>query len=168
MNKQTEKGAWGKGKQRETMYTGFGCAIWIPHILRSLLRCHWAFRLKDCYGPPLVLIHSGQYKVGAVVSSQYSPCSRPAQAQGDKVHGGQPQKLSRLDNTCLTRASISYSNSIGTASRVLAVDTPVTRVTPFRDDQGTLSPPVIYSSLIVFPIQIQFTGQEWFFVFFFF
>lgn len=71
-----------------------------------------------------------------------------------------------VSTTRLTRASISYSNSIGTASRVLAVDTPVTRVTPFRDDQGTLSPPVIYSSLIVFPIQIQFTSRECFFFFF--
>ena len=99
--------------------------------------------------------------MGAMVSLPYSPCSGPIQVQGDKIHGGQLQKLSRLSNPCLTRASISYSNSIDTASRVLAMDTPlVTRVTLFREDQGTLSPPVIYSSLIVFPIQIQFTSWE--------
>lgn len=98
-----------------------------------------------------------------MVSQYHGPCSGPAQVQGVKIHGRQLQKLQWLKNPCFTGASISYNNSVGTASRVPAMDMPVMRVTPFREDQGTVSWSVIYSSLIVLPAQTQLTNWESFY-----
>lgn len=69
----------------------------------------------------------------------------------------------RSSHGSTTHAPQKPVSSVGTASRVPAMDTPVTRVTPFREDQGTLSPSVIYSLLTVLLIQIQFTNRGCFY-----
>lgn len=133
-----------QGKTRGTilLYVWFISELWMHHVT-GLLSATKHSDLQDYHGPPLALIYSGLYDGNHGLPVEQS--LYPAQVQGDKIHGGQLQKLPWLKN-CFTGGSISCNDSTDTLSTVPAMDMSGPRVTTLREAQGMASPSGIYGS----------------------
>lgn len=116
-----------------------GCIPYQGGVFLESLECS---ELQDCHGPPLTLIYSRQQKMGTMACWQGDPCTVQLRYQEIGPMEGSCRSCHGFKAPCPTGASVSCNSSIGIASRVPAIDIPVTRATPLREAQNMVSPSV--------------------------